>query len=59
MYFRGWRQKQVLNNLVQRLKLGVILLIGASEGRGWQHSELIKLPGDDVQVFERHRDGNQ
>lgn len=59
VYFRGWRQKQVLNNLVRRLKPGGILLIGASEGRGWQHPELIRLPGDDVQVFERRRDGNQ
>ncbi len=59
VYFRGWRQKQVLNNLAQRLKPGGIMLIGASEGRGWQHPELIKLPGDDVQVFERRNDGNQ
>ena len=59
VYFRGWRQKQVLNNLVQRLKPGGILLIGASEGRGWQHPDLTRMPGDDVQVFERRRDGNQ
>lgn len=59
VYFRGWRQKQVLNNLVQRLKPGGILLIGASEGRGWQHPDLTKRSGDDVQVFERRRDGNQ
>lgn len=59
VYFRGWRQKQVLNNLVQRLKPGGILLIGASEGRGWRHPELIKTLGDEVHVFERRRDGNQ
>ncbi len=58
VYFRGWRQKQVLNNLVQRLKPGGILLIGASEGRGWQHPDVNKLPSGDVQVFERRRDGN-
>ncbi len=53
VYFRGWRQRQVLNNLVRRLKPGGILVIGASEGRGWQHPDLVRKAGENVQVFER------
>lgn len=59
VYFRGWRQKQVLNNLVKRLKPGGILVIGASEGRGWRHPALVRLPGEAVQVFERRHDGSE
>lgn len=53
VYFRGWRQRQVLNNLVHRLKPGGILVIGASEGRGWQHPALVRKASENVQVFER------
>ena len=59
VYFRGWRQKQVLNNLVKRLKPGGILVIGASEGRGWRHPDLTRLPGESVQGFERRQDGRE
>ena len=59
VYFRAWRQRQVLDSLVDRLKPGGILLIGPSEGSGWRHPELVRRGGDNVQLFERRRDGNK
>ena len=57
VYFRSWRQRQVLDSLVGRLKPGGILLIGPSEGAGWSHPDLGRRGGDNVQLFERRRDG--
>ncbi len=58
VYFRTWRQKQVLNNLAARLKPGGILVIGPGEAPGWNPPQLQRVAGGKVQVFMRRRDNN-
>lgn len=58
VYFRTWRQREVLNNLAQRLKPGGILLIGPGEASGWSHPALRRIVDGRVQVFMRNGNNN-
>lgn len=53
VYFRRERQAQVLNALVDRLKPGGILVIGPSEGAGWQNPLVRRVAASDVHAYER------
>ncbi len=53
VYFRRERQARVLNALVDRLKPGGILVIGASEGAGWQNPLVRRVAASDVHAYER------
>ncbi len=51
IYFRHWRRREILNELVNRLKPGGLLVIGMGEALNW-HNPLIKsIPGTEVQAF--------
>ena len=53
IYFRRWRRKEILNELVERLKPGGLLVIGLGEVVDWKHPEIIKLGDDRVQAYRR------
>ena len=53
VYFRRWRQKEVLNNLASRLKPGGILMIGLGEAVDWVHPQLQRVAEDKVQAYVR------
>jgi chemotaxis methyl-accepting protein methylase len=51
IYFRRWRRKEILNQLVKRLKPGGLLVIGLGETTDWQHSEMQKVDNNEVQAY--------
>lgn len=59
IYFRSWRQKEVLNLLAARLKPGGILVIGPGEGAGWNPAHMHRIIDDKVQVFTRANNNNR
>ncbi|BFM05255.1 CheR family methyltransferase [Halioxenophilus aromaticivorans] len=54
IYFRRWRRRALLNQLVNRLKPGGLLIIGSGELPGWQNSHLTALNLGGVQAYQRH-----
>jgi chemotaxis protein methyltransferase CheR/type IV pilus assembly protein PilK len=53
IYFPRWRRKDILNELVKRLKLGGVLIIGIGEVVDW-HSPLVKRVADErIQAYLR------
>ena len=57
VYFRRWRQKQVLDTLVQHLKPGGLLIVGPGEAAQWQHPAMRRVPHDSVQAYRRVSEG--
>lgn len=53
VYFRRERQYRVLDALVDRLKLGGILVIGPSEGAGWNNPLVRRMASSEVHAYER------
>lgn len=53
VYFRRERQRQVLDNLAERLRPGGLLVIGASEGVRWSHPAVSRLRVPGVHAFQR------
>ena len=51
IYFRRWRQQQALDDLVERLKVGGLLVIGSGEGIGWNNDQVQRLDDDAVQAY--------
>jgi type IV pilus assembly protein PilK len=51
IYFRRWRRREILNQLVNRLKLGGVLVIGLGETTDWQHSDMQRINNDEVQAY--------
>lgn len=51
IYFRRWRRREILNQLIHRLKPGGILIIGLGETTDWQHPEMQKINNDEVQAY--------
>ena len=51
IYFRRWRRREILNQLVSRLKFGGILVIGLGETMDWQHPEMQRVNNDEVQAY--------
>jgi chemotaxis methyl-accepting protein methylase len=51
IYFRRWRRREILNQLVSRLKPGGVLVIGLGETTDWQHSEMQRIGNDEVQAY--------
>jgi len=51
IYFRRWRRKEILNQLIKRLKPGGLLVIGLGETTDWQHSEMQKVDSNEVQAY--------
>jgi len=57
IYFRRERRVQILSQLAGRLSPGGVLLMGTSEGTGWQHPELTPAGSGAVQAFIRKQPG--
>lgn len=53
IYFRRWRRKEVLDQLVERLRPGGLLIIGLGEIVNWQHPKVEKLDDSSVQAYRR------
>ncbi|ODS24554.1 methyltransferase [Candidatus Endobugula sertula] len=51
IYFRRWRRREILNQLVERLKLGGLLIIGLGETTDWRHLEVQRVDNDEVQAY--------
>lgn len=53
IYFRRWRRREILNNLVERLKPNGLLVIGLGEMVDWKHEKLKRLKDERVQAYLR------
>ena len=51
VYFKRWRQQAVLDELVERLKPGGLLVVGMGEGRGWNNDKVERVKDDTVQAY--------
>ncbi|EAT11222.1 CheR family methyltransferase [Bermanella marisrubri] len=55
IYFRRWRRQEILNQLVDRLLPGGLLLIGMGEIVEWQHPQLTPVKGESVTAFIKRK----
>lgn len=53
IYFRRWRRREILDNLVKHLKPNGLLLIGLGEMVDWKHPQLQRLKDERVQAYQR------
>lgn len=53
VYFRRWRRREILNELVSNLKPGGLLIVGAGEVPGWKHEVLERVKDKDVEAYIR------
>lgn len=51
IYFRHWRRQEILDQLVDRLAPGGLLLIGMGEMLDWQHPDLTPVKGEQITAF--------
>lgn len=51
IYFRRWRRREILNQLVERLKPSGLLIIGLGETTDWQNPEMQRVDNDEVQAY--------
>lgn len=51
IYFKRWRQKMVLDELVERLKPNGLLIVGMGEASGWENSKVVRVKDDSVQAY--------
>ncbi|MFT7386897.1 MAG: type IV pilus assembly protein PilK [Candidatus Endobugula sp.] len=51
IYFRRWRRKEILNQLVKRLKPRGLLVIGLGETTDWRHAKMKKVDSNEVQAY--------
>lgn len=51
IYFKRWRQKAVLDELVERMKPEGLLVVGMGEGAGWTNPKVIRVKDDSVQAY--------
>jgi len=55
IYFRRQRKQEVLNNLVERLAPGGLLLIGMGEMVDWEHPQMDVVKGESITAFIKKR----
>ena len=53
IYFRRWRQKEVLDSFVNQLKPGGLLITGLGEAVDWQHPQVQRVQQKRVQAYVR------
>lgn len=53
VYFRRWLRRDILNEFVERLKPGGILVIGLGEIVEWTHPKMQRVRNDQVQAYIR------
>ncbi|MGH1471908.1 MAG: CheR family methyltransferase [Cellvibrionaceae bacterium] len=51
IYFTQWRRREIVQNLIDHLKPGGVLILGLGEMRDWTHQKLTRLPDDKVQAY--------
>ncbi|GAB1255693.1 CheR family methyltransferase [Aurantivibrio plasticivorans] len=51
IYFRRWRRRDILKNLVDHLKPGGLLVIGLGEMVDWRDPDLERHPDESVQAY--------
>jgi chemotaxis methyl-accepting protein methylase len=51
IYFKRWRQKAVLDELVKRLKPHGILIVGMGEAVDWENKHVERIKDDSVQAY--------
>ena len=51
IYFKRWRQKAVLDELVERLKLNGLLVVGMGEAVDWSNDKLQRVNDDNVKEY--------
>lgn len=51
VYFRRWLRMEIMNNFVDRLKPGGLLVVGLGEVVDWTHPRMQRLAVDDVQAY--------
>ena len=56
IYFRRWLRRDLLNQLVQRLAPGGLLVLGVGEVSNWQHPQLVPAEHPEVLAFIRQAD---
>lgn len=56
IYFRRWLRRDLLNQLVQRLAPGGLLVLGVGEVSDWRHPQLIPVDHPEVLAFTRQLD---
>jgi len=56
IYFRKERKHIILNNLVQRLAPGGMLVIGQGEAVEWNHPQISRVENSQTLAFLRHKD---
>ncbi len=53
IYFRRWRRQEILNQLVERLAPGGLLVIGMGEVVDWKHEQLEPIKGESITAFKK------
>ena len=53
IYFRRWLRERILDELVDRLRPGGLLVIGLGEATAWSHAEMDAWPAPGVQAWMR------
>ena len=51
IYFRRWRRREILNQLVKHLKPGGILVIGLGEVTDWEHVNIKRIAYEESQAY--------
>jgi type IV pilus assembly protein PilK len=54
IYFRRWRRREVLQELVNHLKPGGLLIIGSGEVTDWRHEDMERLRHEEVQAYVKY-----
>lgn len=54
VYFKRWRQKMVLDQLVERLKPGGLLVVGMGEAVDWENSSVVRVKHQAVQAYVKN-----
>lgn len=55
VYFRRWRRKEILRQLVSHLKRGGMLIVGPGEVTDWKHEQMERVVHDEVQAYVKRR----
>ena len=54
IYFRRWRRREILNELVKHLKVGGILVIGLGEVIDWEHPNIKSISYEETQAYMKY-----
>ena len=55
IYFRKWRRKDIVNQLVDKLEPGGLLILGLGELTDWRHPQMTKIPNEQILAFLKRK----